>query len=345
MLSYEEFAKEDFYTRRNYLRSYHPIKSQLIYGKERFSRFAIVIPTYKRASLLKEALESCFQQRDSDITIIVSDNNTERNDETEKLIREIDDHRILYYKNQENMGPLANFNRCIELANCEYCVFLCSDDLLDSQYLQKVSTFLERHPDSDMILPAKDIVYPKRTYHMGGYSSVLRMAERIFKKSVCLRLSPKDFMIYYPAGGPSGIVYKKSSFIDIGGFNPRWHPTGDNILHIFMTTLKNVYLWSENSGQYRMLDNISSEKDMPKIYLLQNYLFRMAFLHKFNTGYWVKNFYKGNIYYRTKADRMGVYPKEEIREVVGKVHFLHYLFFLCTWCISFIGLPFRIRRC
>jgi glycosyltransferase involved in cell wall biosynthesis len=344
MLNFEDFAQQDFYTTANHISQFEHVESQLIFGEPSYQTISIVIPTYKRAYLLKEALESCLLQTKKDFNIVIADNNPVRDDETELLIRTMPDRRIVYYKNEENMGPLANFNRCIELADCDFCVFLCSDDLLDINFLKSVQQMIDKHPSADMLLPQKDIIYSHKTRKMKGYNIVLRMFAKFLRNPVAVRLTPRDFMLFYQAGGPSGIVYRKDAFLELGGFNPEWHPTGDNILHIHFTAMKEVYLVSVDSGDYRMLDNISLENGMSNIYLIQNYLFRKKFISKYNKYTWADNFYKGYVYYRLKVDRTGFFSVSDIRKAIGKCNVFHYLFFVSVWVFHYIKLPFRIRR-
>lgn len=343
MMSFDAFAKEEFYQTVNHMEQYAHVQSRLISGTPSYKKVSIVIPTYKRAHLLKEALDSCLDQTDDDYNIVIADNVPERDDETEKLIHELNDSRIVYYKNEENIGALGNFNRCIELSDCDYCIFLCSDDLLSKNLVEDIKRLTSKHPDSDMLLPQKAIVYPERTYKMKGYSPLLRLAGQIANRPVAVKITPEDFMVYYAPGGPSGIIYKRSAFMELGGFNPEWHPTGDNILHIYMAHMTNVYLLNIDSGEYRMIENITSESNMLNNFLIQNYLFRVDYVRHFKKFGWVDRFYKGYVFYRLARDNKGYFNKLDVRKHIGYTHFTDFLFNRLVWGIHFVKLPFRIR--
>ena len=346
-MSYEQFAEQDFFSAQNHIDKYSHIRSNLISGTQSYTRISVVIPTYKRAHLLEEALKSCMDQSYTDFDIIISDNNPERDDETELLVERIGYPRIVYYKNEENIGPLANFNRCIELSNSDYCIFLCSDDLLDPDYIYKVAGWLDTKEDIDMLLPQKDIQYPKITYKMKGYSTFLRLLACMTQKDTYMRIKPKDFILYYPAAGPSGIVYKRSSFFDIGGFNPQWHPTGDYIMHFVMTLKKNTFLVSLNSGKYRMQENISLEKGIRGVYIIQNYLIRKVFSRTYPGYAWSELFFKGAVHKWTKLNLFGssgdMYNMPEITKHIRNCSFMHFMFFIAIWGLNFLLLPFRIK--
>lgn len=344
MLSFEEFSRQEFYKTHDHFQQFSSVKSHLISGSPSHKRVSIVIPTYKRAHLLREALESCLNQSDDDYNIIISDNVPDRNDETELLIREMNEPKIVYYKNEANIGPLGNFNRCIELSDCDYCIFLCSDDLISDNLVADTKRLVALHPDSDMLLPQKTIMYPEKTYKMKGYSTLVRWAGKILGSTVAVKLTAEDFMVYYSPGGPSGIIYKRATFMESGGFNPEWHPTGDNVLHIYLAHNKNVYLLNIDSGEYRMIENITSENDMPHTFLIQNYLFRKAYVETFGKYKWVDRFYKGYVYSRMSRDKQGFFSKKDVLKHIGYYHFSDYVFNQMIWFYQLVRLPFRLRR-
>ncbi len=343
MLDYKEFSRQKFFDKGNYRKLYSHVESELILGKPEYHKMAIVIPTYKREDLLDEALKSCVNQSYDDYNIIISDNEPIANNKTQQLIESYDNPRIVYYRNKENIGPLGNFNRCIELADSEYCVFLCTDDLLTDDFLEKSVEILDKTGKAAMMLPQKDVVYPGVTKKMMGYSHYLRFLKKLLKKDVYMKLTPKDFMLYYPPGGPSGIIYHRQIFMDSPGFNPDWHPTGDNILHIYLTHHYNVYLTSVESGQYRFLDNISMESNMSTIFILQNYLFKKVYIEKYRGYEWVKPYWKGYTFYRLIRDRRHVFDAKKIRQVMGQTKFIHFIFNRMIWIYHMMLVPFRVK--
>ena len=100
-------------------------------------KFSIIIPTYKRPALLKQAIASCLAQTYSDFTITIVDNDGDNKRlDIYKLVKSFSDDRIVYYRNEKNIGVYANTLRGFELSKCEWCVLLNDDDLLHPQYLQ-----------------------------------------------------------------------------------------------------------------------------------------------------------------------------------------------------------------
>lgn len=92
----------------------------------------IIIPTYNRFQLLKQAVESCLNQTYKNIEIIIIDDGS--TDGTEKKVNELlvakwKNKCVSYYK-QKNAGASEARNFGLEKANGEFIQFLDSDDLL-----------------------------------------------------------------------------------------------------------------------------------------------------------------------------------------------------------------------
>ena len=88
---------------------------------------SVIIPTFNRVDLLKNAINSVLTQTYSNIEIIVIDDNS--NDKTESLIKNLNDNRINYIKNKENLkAPLCR-NIGINKSRGEFIAFLDDDDI------------------------------------------------------------------------------------------------------------------------------------------------------------------------------------------------------------------------
>jgi len=90
---------------------------------------SVLVPTYNRPDYLLLTLKSILSQSYDFLEIIICDNSD--NDDTQKVINDFHDKsRILYSKNDTNIGVVNNFNKCLTLANGDYIHFLSDDDLL-----------------------------------------------------------------------------------------------------------------------------------------------------------------------------------------------------------------------
>ena len=99
---------------------------------------SICIPTYNRADLLKEALDSILAQDNSRIEVIVCDNASA--DNTEEVVKEYKDkfHKFLFHKIEKNIGACRCLIKSTEIASGKYFWLLGSDDKICQGAIEKV---------------------------------------------------------------------------------------------------------------------------------------------------------------------------------------------------------------
>jgi glycosyltransferase involved in cell wall biosynthesis len=104
---------------------------------------SILVPVFKREDLLGPCVESALAQTVTDLEVIIVDNASP--DGTWKVCRQLaeDDSRVRIFRNDENVGPVRNWKRCLDEARGEYGKLLFSDDLIAPDYLEKTLAFLE----------------------------------------------------------------------------------------------------------------------------------------------------------------------------------------------------------
>lgn len=122
----------------------------------------IGIPTYNRArSFLREALESALAQTYPNIEIVVSDNGS--TDGTETVVREYNDPRIRYFRQQPSLIPNDNFNFCLKQARGVYFLLLHDDDKVDADFIQACMQAADYRTDVGVIHAAIRIMDSKGT--------------------------------------------------------------------------------------------------------------------------------------------------------------------------------------
>ncbi len=110
---------------------------------------SVCIPTYNRARLLREAMESVLTQSFEDFELIICDNASE--DETESVVKSFSDRRIRYFRNPHNLGHRENCNRCLHLARGSYIAILPDDDMMLPENLAKKIEVLLRNPKVGLV--------------------------------------------------------------------------------------------------------------------------------------------------------------------------------------------------
>lgn len=109
----------------------------------------VAISTYERAEgTFPAALRSAVAQTWPNLEILIADNASQ--DHTRDVVAELGDSRVRYHRHQENIGPAANFNFCIEAARGRYFVLLHDDDLLDADFVERYASALAARPEAGL---------------------------------------------------------------------------------------------------------------------------------------------------------------------------------------------------
>lgn len=88
---------------------------------------SIIIPTYNSEKTISKAINSILKQKLDDFEIIIVDDASE--DNTEKIIKEINNPNIRYYKLKNNTGVSHARNFGINMSIGKYIMFMDSDDI------------------------------------------------------------------------------------------------------------------------------------------------------------------------------------------------------------------------
>lgn len=91
-------------------------------------KLTVIITTYNRSNLLKDAIKSVLSQSFQDFELIVV--NDCSSDNTEEVVKRFQDKRISYLRHKKNRGDAAAKNTGIRAAQGEYIISLDDDDLM-----------------------------------------------------------------------------------------------------------------------------------------------------------------------------------------------------------------------
>ena len=115
---------------------------------------SVVIPAYNREKQIRSAIISVLdqegQEKDFEIIeiIVVDDGST---DNTEDVIRKIEDARIIIHKSECNSGAAAARNKGVILAKGEWIAFQDSDDVWHCDKIKKQIKYIKEHPYVGMV--------------------------------------------------------------------------------------------------------------------------------------------------------------------------------------------------
>ncbi|MEQ8671995.1 MAG: glycosyltransferase [Aggregatilineales bacterium] len=104
----------------------------------------VITPTYNRADLLAETIDSVLSQDYANIEYLVLDDGSK--DDTVELLKTYDDPR-LKWESHANMGEANTVNKAFEMARGEFVIVVNSDDPILPGLLSESVTYLLAHPD------------------------------------------------------------------------------------------------------------------------------------------------------------------------------------------------------
>ena len=267
----------DYEKNENRFEKMEHVQSYLLYGKTSENitpLFTILIPTYKRVNLLEEAIESALRQWHVPFgwQILVLDNEPYdgKPNATEKLIRKIDNERIVYYRNSKNLLPGDNFNRGILLSKSKWVMMLHDDDILFAKALQVMFNYVTVLENLNKKAPGAisakyhqfyyDIKHPDKhktlLENLDVHYASLPIDWRLY------RLSHSNVIFSGHVGGdvPSnGTTFNRDAVISVGGFNEDFGISADLVLYYCLENEYDVYSTMMPLGFYRWGKNTMSK--------------------------------------------------------------------------------------
>ncbi|MBI5752379.1 MAG: glycosyltransferase [Hydrogenophilales bacterium] len=97
---------------------------------------SVVLPTYKRAHLLAQAIRSVLDQTHTHLELIVVDDNSP--DDTAAVVQSFNDPRVRYVKNDPNLKLPRALNRGFALARGDYLTWTSDDNLFADNAIEKM---------------------------------------------------------------------------------------------------------------------------------------------------------------------------------------------------------------
>jgi len=215
-------------------------------------KVSVVIPTYNRASMVAEAIESVLSQSYKDLEVIVVDDGS--TDNTEDVLRPYFS-QITYIK-QENRGNAAARNKGLKEAKGVLIAFNDSDDLWVHDKLEKQVGFMDEHPDIDMVC-GNGIIFGN-TLDAGRLVISQSRGEFLEKKGVTI----KDIFMKSTIRTPTVVIRKK--VIDaLDGFdgNLRVCVDGDFSLRLLGSGYKAAFINDVFFKLRKHDDNLSADRE------------------------------------------------------------------------------------
>jgi glycosyltransferase involved in cell wall biosynthesis len=105
------------------------------------SLVSIVLPTYKRAHVLPNAIRSVLNQTYENLELIIVDDNSP--DNTPEVIKSFSDKRIRYVRNDPNLKLPKALNKGFSLAQGNYLTWTSDDNMFADNAIEKMVKLLQ----------------------------------------------------------------------------------------------------------------------------------------------------------------------------------------------------------
>lgn len=226
-----ELAKYDFYSgsRESFYKKNKGHEAILVQGRhwEKPPEVTILLPTYKRRDLLKEALESALHQEDvQDYQIIVADNEgapISVETETSLFMKTYVDSRVIYYRYDRQISWVMD--AVAALAKSKWICFLHDDDVLAPNYLKMMLQIVRKSRDISFL--ACNIGVLKETISERNVKqfSMVRNSTITIQKAI-----RRGYYFYESRANWLGAFIDRQHYIDMGGIPDLPTGIGDHIM-------------------------------------------------------------------------------------------------------------------
>lgn len=239
------------------------------------SKVSICIPTYNGARYLEACLDSVLSQTYRDIEILVVDDGS--TDSTFEILEHYaaSDQRIRLRRNNNNLGLVGNWNRCIELARGEWIKFAFQDDLLAPTCLEKM--FGAMQDEVPILFCRREFIFDENvdpttrdTYEKLRSIDALFPGQKQLSADEVSRIALSIDIQSNFIGEPTCALIHRSAFERFGLFNPQliqmcdyeyWLRVGSNTGFVYVPETLAYFRVHSNSMSIRNRDGRSFRYD------------------------------------------------------------------------------------
>ena len=110
---------------------------------------SVIMPAYNVDAYIVQAIHSVLNQSYTSFELLIADDHS--TDNTRSCIEGFSDERIIYFKNEKNLGYAGNMNALFKAAKGQYLVIQDADDYCTPNRFQVLLDFLQEHQSIDMV--------------------------------------------------------------------------------------------------------------------------------------------------------------------------------------------------
>lgn len=270
---------------------------------------SVCIPAYNNAAFISEAIESVLAQEFKNFELLVIDDCS--TDGTAEIVASYGakDSRIVFLKNESNLGMVANWNRCLKEARGEYIKYIFADDMFSctdaiERFLQPLMTDMT----VALVASSRNIIDDEsRTLKVLGHfrDGAVIDGKVLIQRSLCEQRNR--------IGEPTVVMFRKSQALR--GFDPRYSQLVDLEMWVYLLEQGRFVFIEKPLTSFRVHPDQQTQKNLLRmtqvddmLLMLKEYLSRPYI----RLGRAAREFLYYNQFYRIwKARQSGIFGKGE----------------------------------
>lgn len=194
-------------------------------------KISVIVPNYQHEAYLRQRLESIAQQSFTDYEVILLDDNSA--DGSADILREFaTKYGWQIHLNSQNSGsPFKQWNKGVDLAKGEYLWVAESDDVAHPDLLKNLVPLLEQNQEVG-IAYAQSMLIDEEGQELNSYEENLRFlykSEAWQHDFICSgKQACQNWLFFHnPIPNASGVLFRKSAYLAVGGGDPEMRLNGD----------------------------------------------------------------------------------------------------------------------
>lgn len=221
---------------------------------------SIIIPVYNGSNYMKEAIDSALNQTYKNIEVIVVNDGSNDNGETDKIAKSYG-NKIRYYS-KENGGVATALNMGIHKMNGSFFSWLSHDDLY---YPEKINSQIQ-YLKKNKLIDKKIILYANCDVIDENGDFISNTAYEVFDPN-----SKPEYALLHGLLAGITMLIPKSAFAEHGGFDESYRCVQDYLLFFEMLkTYKYIFIADKLSASRQHRKQVTNTN--PKIIDENNYL-------------------------------------------------------------------------
>lgn len=215
----------------------------------------VAIPLY-RGEFIRQAIDSVLSQTFRNFELLVVDDALD--EKSKDIVMSYSDPRIVYVRNEKNLGAEGNWNMCLALANGMYIKILPHDDTLEPNCLKEQVDVLDADIDEriSLVFCARKIINAK------GQPITVRRFSRMSSSRIEARDLIRKCVLRGTnlIGEPGAVLFRSHAAKAVGSFNGTIPYVIDLDYWVRLLSLGNAYYINRPLSTFRVSSSSWSVK-------------------------------------------------------------------------------------